>query len=98
MTKNAMTATAARMSAALTRGGSSCARTGGAVVSAMSPVPVLEEIDREERDERDREDHDRDCRRLGVGELLQPGDDEDGRDLRLERHVAGDEDDRAVLA
>src|SRR2546422_8732375 len=93
-----MTATAARMSAALTAGGSSCARRGTVLGSAMSLAPALEEIDREEGQEGDREDHDRDRRRLGVGELLQPGDDENGRDLGLVGHVARDEDDGAVLA
>src|SRR6266850_2463525 len=99
-TKNAMTATAARMRTALTAGGSSCARScvtacGSAMVSL---APAFEEVDGEERDERDREQDDGDRRRLGVGELLEAGDDQDGGDLGPVRHVARDEDDRAVLA
>src|SRR5213594_1194246 len=95
-----MTATAARMRAAFTAGGSSCARGGAwAGFSAMvSLAPAFEEVDGEERDEGDREQDDGDRRRFGVGELLEPGHDEDRRDLGAERHVARDEDDRAVLA
>ena len=40
----------------------------------------------------------RDRGRAGVVVLLELGDDEQRRDLGLHRHVAGDEDDRAVLA
>src|SRR5438876_11020981 len=99
-TKKAMTATAARMSTSLTAGGSSCARSRAWIgFSAMvSLAPAFEEVDGEERDERDREQDDGDRRRLGVGELLEPRHDQDGRDLGPERHVARDEDDRAVLA
>src|SRR5213594_512071 len=95
-----MTATAARMRAAFTAGGSSCARGGAwAGFSAMvSLAPAFEEVDGEERDEGDREQDDGDRRRLGVGELLEPRHDEDRRDLGAERHVARDEDYRAVLA
>src|SRR5439155_159556 len=72
-TKNAMTATAARMRAAFTAGGSSYARRwvtarGSAMVSL---APAFEEIDREEREEGDREQDDGNGRRLGVGELLE---------------------------
>ena len=42
--------------------------------------------------------HHGDRRRAGVVVLLQLGDDEQRDDLRLHRHVARDEDDRAVLA
>src|SRR2546425_11482507 len=95
-----MPATAAGMRAAFTTGGSSRARGGPwAGFSAMwSLAPALEEVDGEERDEGDRERADGDRRRLGVGELLEPRHDEDRRDLGAERHVARDEDDRAVLA
>src|SRR5437870_6077661 len=94
-----MTATAARMRAAFTAGGSSCARRretarGSAMVSL---APAFEEVDAEERDEGDREQDDGDRRRLGVGELLEPRHDQDGGDLGPERHVARDEDDRPVL-
>ena len=42
--------------------------------------------------------HERDRRRARVVELLELRDDEQRRDLGPHRHVAGDEDDRAVLA
>src|SRR5713101_3526156 len=95
-----MTATAARMRAAFTAGGSSRARgwvtTRGSAMVALAPA--FEEVDSEERDEGDGEQDDGDRRRLGVGELLEALHDQDGRDLCPERHVARDEDDRAVLA
>src|SRR5437868_588905 len=98
--RNAMTASAARMRAASTAGGSSCARRWGtARGSAMvSLAPACEEIDEEERDEGDREQDDGDGRRLSVGELLEARHDQHRGDLGPERHVAGDEDHRAVLA
>ena len=42
--------------------------------------------------------HDRDRRGAGVVVLFQFGDDQQRRDLRLHRQVAGDEDDRSVFA
>src|SRR5262249_24974016 len=91
---------AVRMSVHWTQGGSSWARRGtlrrmGSAM--MTCAPALEQIDREEGRERHREQHDGDRRGFAVGELLEPRDDEHRRDLGLERHVAGDEDDRAVL-
>src|SRR5437016_2239345 len=101
-TKNPMMTTAVRMRATLTAGGSSWGRGGigfSFTLSAMmSFAPAFEQVDREERHEGDRQDDDRDRRRFRVGELLQPRDDENGRDLGLEGHVARDEDDGAVLA
>ena len=49
-------------------------------------------------DERRQQHHHRDRRRARVVVLLQLGHDQQRRDLGLHRHVAGDEDDRAVLA
>src|SRR5437763_15776268 len=95
-----MTATAARMRAAFTAGGSSCARGGGwAGFSAMvSLAPAFEEDHGEERDDGDREQDDGDRRRLGVGKLLEPRHDDDPRDLGAARHVTRHEADRTVLA
>src|SRR5215211_7974818 len=58
----------------------------------------LQAIYGEQRQEGDREHHRRDGGGAGIVELLELGDDEQRRDLRDERHVAGDEDHRAVLA
>src|SRR5215212_8103389 len=62
------------------------------------PRPGLQEVDREEKNER-RDQHERgDHGRAGVVELLELDDDEQRHDLRVSRHVAGDEDHRPVLA
>src|SRR5215212_10522198 len=62
------------------------------------PRPRLQEVDREEKNER-RDQHERgDHGRAGVVELLELDDDEQRHDLRVSRHVAGDEDHRPVLA
>ena len=53
---------------------------------------------REDDGESDQQHGGGDCRRLRVVELLEPDDDEEGRDLRDEGNVSGDEDHRAVLA
>ena len=82
---------AARQRAAC-RGGRSCLR------SLPAARPRLQRVDRQQQHERDDEHHDGDRRRAGVVVLLELGDDEQRRDLRLHRHVAGDEDHRAVLA
>ena len=52
----------------------------------------------EQQRERDEQHDDRDRGRARVVVLLELRDDEERGDLRLHRHVAGDEDDRAVLA
>ncbi len=49
-------------------------------------------------EERDRQHDDADRRGAGIVELLELDDDQQRRDLGHQRHVAGDEDDRAVLA
>ena len=54
----------------------------------------MAEQDDERREEGDR----RDGGGARVVVLLELGDDQQGRDLGLHRHVAGDEDDGAVLA
>src|SRR5438093_11175172 len=61
-------------------------------------APPLEQVDDDEHGEGDHEEHDGDGRRLRVGKLLEPRDDQHGRDLGLERHVARHEHDGAVLA
>src|SRR5262249_8703196 len=100
-TRKTMIATGVPMSSRRTMGGSSCARRWAAEATAGSAMvaraPSFDEVDAEERDERDQQQDDGDRGRLGVVELLEPRDHEDRRDLGLERHVAGDEDDRAVL-
>ena len=70
----------------------------GELSRAMPLAPALEQVDEHQHRERDHQQHDGDGGRLAVGELLQPGDDQHRRDLRLVRHVAGDEHHRAVLA
>ena len=61
-------------------------------------APALEQVDHQEQHERDDQHDHADRRGAGVVELLQLGDDQQRRDLGLHRHVAGDEDHRAVLA
>src|SRR5215813_2281599 len=98
-TRNTMTVTAAPMRRRRTIGGSSWAGRRLIAISAMvTRAPALDEVDGEQGDERDREQDDGDGRRLGVAELLETGDHEHRRDLGPERHVARDEDHRAVLA
>src|SRR5687767_2471204 len=96
---------AVAMSVRLTHGGSSRARRILTATRSFSlssagtaPHPALEEVDEDQHGERDEEEDDRDCGRLAVGELLEPRHDQDRGDLRLVRHVAGHEDDRAVFA
>src|SRR6266480_1974220 len=62
--------------------------------TAPPPEPVDHAQDRERGDEHDEGDRGG----AGVVVLLQLGDDEQGRDLRLHRHVASDEYDGPVLA
>src|SRR5262249_38174955 len=98
-TTNVMTVTAAPIRSRRTIGGSSWARRGVLAALAMvAGTPAFEEVDGEQGDERDREQDDGDGGCLGVAELLETGDDEHRRDLGPERHVARDEDHRAVLA
>src|ERR1700730_9335379 len=69
--------------------------------SGMTEPPPAESLDRgdgQEGCEGDDQHYRGDGRRAGIVELLEPGDDQQRRDLRHERHVAGDEDHRAVLA
>ena len=60
--------------------------------------PALQRVDEEQQQERRDQHHGRDRGRVRVAEFLQPDDDQQRRDLRHVRQVAGDEDDRAVLA
>src|SRR5262249_8321967 len=64
----------------------------------VAPAPPLEPVDREQQDERRDQHHHGDACRARVVVLLELGDDQERRDLRPHRHVAGDEDDRAILA
>src|SRR4029450_5020992 len=68
--------------------------------SSLAPgaAPALQQVDDEQQDEGDGEHDDADGSGAGIVELLQLDDDEQRGDLRHHRHVAGDEDDGAVLA
>src|SRR6188472_252813 len=66
--------------------------------SLMARPPASEGADREQHGEREPEEHDRDRRGADRVVALDLAEDVDGRELRLERDVAGDEDDRAELA
>src|SRR4051812_10396964 len=103
-------ATAARVRAQRTQAGSSWAwrlgisLSGARVWTAVSGMglvplaPALQQVDEHEHREGDDEEHDRDGGGLAVGELLEAGHDQDGRDLRLVGHVPGHEHDGAVLS
>ena len=67
-------------------------------LSRMALAPPFQQVDQRPAARTTRPAARRRWRSPRVGELLQPGDDQHRRDLRLERHVARDEDDRAVLA
>src|SRR5262245_37912655 len=71
-----------------------------ACASSLAPcaAPTLRQVDDEQHDERDGEHDDADGGGAGIVVLLQLDDYEQWRDLRDHRHVASDEDDRAVLA
>src|SRR5271165_5880251 len=75
------------------------ARAGSATSAiAVAPAgPGLCCVDREQHDERDRQLDRRDRGRSGVIVFLELDDDQKRRDLGDERHVAGDEDDRAIF-
>src|SRR5262245_61739753 len=70
--------------------------SGGTMSTAMALAPSFQEVDHRQQDEGDGQEDDGDGRRLAVREFFQPGDDQDRGDLCLVRHVAGDEDHRAV--
>ena len=82
------------------RTGSSASSTARAASSTCSAAPrrPLEQVDRQQQREREQQHHQRHRRGAGVVVLLELGDDQERRDLGLHRHVAGDEDHRAVLA
>src|SRR4051812_44483780 len=67
-------------------------------LAIMPRRPAAQSADDEQDGERDREQHER--KRRGARDVLglEPPEDVDGRHLRLERQVPGDEDDRAELA
>src|SRR5262249_52426274 len=71
---------------------------GRAVSGGMPAAPAFQQVDQRQQGERDQEQHGRQGRSLGVGVLLQPGDDQHRGDLRAVRHVARDEHHRPVLA
>jgi hypothetical protein len=58
---------------------------------------VANAADREQQDEREHEEDDGDRRSGGRVAALDPSEDVDGRDLRLEREVPGDDDERPEL-
>ena len=67
--------------------------------ATMTPAaPGLQQVDRQQHHERHHQHDEAERRGAGVVELLQLDDDQQRRDLGLHRQVAGDEDDRAVLA
>src|SRR6478752_6973718 len=83
-----------------TGGGAGCG-SGGCTKTASALMPhtrPFEEVDHDQHREGDHQQHDGDRRRLAVRELLEARHDQDRRNLRLVRHVAGHEHDRAVLA
>src|SRR4051794_38471406 len=69
-------------------------RRAASVIAHPSAKAGLQEVDEEKQPERDHEHCRRHGGRPGIVELLQTDDDEEGRDLRNVRYVAGDEDDR----
>src|SRR5579875_635748 len=88
-----ITTVAAPVSSVRTQSGSSCARR-----SAMAAgTPALEQPDQKEGDQRHADEDHRDRGRLAAPALLCAGNDLDGGDFRPNRHVARDEDYRAVL-
>src|SRR5262245_15836029 len=73
------------------------------VVISLSPrrlaaTQPLKHVDSEQQRERRHQHYHRDRGGAGIVELLQLGHDEQGCDLGLHRHVAGDEHHRSVLA
>src|SRR5262245_21731248 len=68
------------------------------LMSRPFPLPGLDQIDEKDDDEGDAEHRGGDRGRLRVAEFLELDDDQERRDLRDEGNIAGDEDDRAVLA
>ena len=66
--------------------------------AASALGPGLQPIDDQQQHERDDQHHRCHRRCAGIVVLLQLGDDDQRRDLGDHRHVAGDEDHRAVLA
>src|SRR4051812_6957263 len=74
------------------------ARRSTTIGGPPRPGEPADAADREEHEQRQREQDDRDRRRRRHGIRLDPPEDEDRRDLGLERQVAGDQDDRAELA
>src|ERR1700681_1037619 len=73
-------------------------RRAESVIADSRADPGLQEVDEEKESEGDHQHGRRHGSRAGVVELLQADDDEERRDLRDVGDVAGDEDDRAVLA
>src|SRR5476651_1474855 len=64
----------------------------------LAARPGLQQIDRQQHDEGGQQHDHGDGGGAGVVVLFQFGDDEQRRDFRHHRHIAGDEDDRAVFA
>ena len=74
-------------------------RSGGRACCTVVPRrEVADRADRQQRDERDREQHDSHGRCAGGVAALDAAEDVDGRDLGLERDVAGDDHERPELA
>src|SRR5687768_8083730 len=105
MTSRPTASTAAAISTTRTISGSCCARRTWAPVEkdatglrAPRTAPSFEEFDGDQHRKGDDQQHGGDCRRLRVGEPLEPRDDEHRGNLGAIREIAGHEHDRAVLA
>src|SRR5438876_11923905 len=58
----------------------------------MAHAPAFQPVNQHQHDEGNDKQHDGNCRRFTVRELFEACDDQNGGDLRLVRHVPGDED------
>src|SRR5690606_41398052 len=68
------------------------------ILTRAAASPKLQKVDQQEHQERNHQHGQRNGSRPRVVELLQLGDDQQGHDLRDHGHIAGDKDNRAVLA
>src|SRR5579862_4022631 len=93
---SARTAGPSAVAGAEIRAGAATALTTGHRL--LSTAPTLQRVDRQQHHERDQQHHDGNRGCAGVVVLFQFGHDKQWRDLRAHRHIAGDEDDRAVLS
>src|SRR5262245_49734592 len=98
ITSTTMISTAAPVSVLRTQTASFCEFLTDTSSALISSAPTFHHIDQKQRQERQHQQHHSDRGRFAVRELLEACDDQYRRDLRLERHVAADEYDRAVFA